>query len=194
MTDYYDVSRKWNERRLRAATMLSALSEKTRARYCEEALLHLLDAGWNDERVWNAPDLNEHESRFEVACPDCVHQVFRSFGGLSIGIEGRRVSVGQLAEYDCPAPVLLGRVVGLRVYFIGETDMLSDEVLGILMDERGRVYLDGSTSDHPPKDRCVGVVAPDFTSFLNAVFSDDLGVLEKTPWIYYTASSGGTPE
>ncbi|MFN7562957.1 MAG: hypothetical protein ACK5TH_14340 [Prosthecobacter sp.] len=187
MTDYHDVQREWSERRLHAETMLSSLSQKNRARFCEEALLHLLDAGWNDERVWNATDLNEHARCFETACPDCVHEVFRSFGGLSIGFEGRHVSVGQLAEYDCPVPVLLGHIAGGRLYAIGETDMLSDEVLGILMDEKGCVYLDGSTSDSPPKDRCLGKVACDFTDFLNAVFSDDVGVLEQTSWIHYSA-------
>ncbi|MES2596323.1 MAG: hypothetical protein V4662_13345 [Verrucomicrobiota bacterium] len=187
MTNYHDVQRERSERRSRAQAMLSLMSEKTRTRFCDEALLNLVDAGWHDERVWNSTELDGHESRFEVACPDCVHEVFCCFGGLTIGIEGRHVCVGQVAEYDCPVPALLGHVVGARLYLVGETDLLCDEVLGILMDESGRVYVDGSTSDNPPKDRSVGLVAPDFTSFLNAVFLDDLAVLENTSWMFYSA-------
>ncbi|GEP45121.1 hypothetical protein [Brevifollis gellanilyticus] len=187
MTNYHDVERERDERRIRAQALLSSLSEKTRATFCDKALLNLVDAGWHDERVWNAKDLNDYESRFEVAPPDGVHEVFCSFGGLTIGMEGRHIRVGPVAEYDCPVPVVLGHVVGTRLYLVGETDFLCDEFLGILMDECGRVYLDGSTSDIPPEDRCVGLVAPDFSSFLNAMFSDDLAVLENTPWIPYSA-------
>jgi len=189
MTDYqHDHERR--ERRNQAEAKLSLLSPKTTARFCDEVLVNLLDAGWSEERVWDAAELHEFESRFAAAYPICVHEALLKFGGITIGIDGRGIRIGSIVEYKYIFPDLLEQVVTTRLYPIGETDILCDDALGVMMDDAGHVYVDGLTSDSPPKDRCVGKVSSNFIGFLNAMFSDALGILEQTDWKYYSALDG----
>jgi hypothetical protein len=131
--------------------------------------------------------MHAFESRFAADYPICVHEVLLKFGGMTIGIDGRAIRVGSIVEYEYIFPDLLERVVTTRLYLIGETNILCDDALGVMMDEAGNVYVDGSTSDDPPNDFCVGKVSSNFACFLNAMFSDESGILEKTEWKYYSA-------
>jgi hypothetical protein len=189
MTDY-QRERERSERRNQAEAKLSSLSPRTRAQFCDEVLVNLLDAGWSEERVWDAVELHEFENRFAAAYPICVHEALLKFGGITIGIDGRSIRVGSIVEYKYIFPDLPEQVVTTRLYLIGETDILCDDALGVMMDDAGHVYVDGSTSDDPPKDYSVGRVSSNFIGFLNAMFSDALGILEKTDWKYYSALDG----
>jgi hypothetical protein len=54
------------------------------------------------------------------------------------------------------------------------------------MDDSGRMYVDGATSDFPPHDYCVGLVASTADSFFNQMFADPCRILEETNWTYYS--------
>lgn len=182
-----DHHRERIERRTLAEAKLSSLNPRTRGLLRDETLVNLLDAGWTEERVWDAVELHKFERRHATFYPKHVHEVLLKFGGLAIGINGRSLRVGSVIEYEYVFPDLLNQVVNTQLFVIGETDILCDDALGVMMDQSGHIYVDGSTSDAPPKDYCVGKVASDFTSFLDALFTDEDSVLDETVWTYYSA-------
>jgi hypothetical protein len=104
-----DYRRELNERIARAERILPSLSVAARTHYCDEALVNLIDAGWNETRAWDACEVDRYERAFATRYPECAHRFVHEFGGLTIGIDGRAINVGLIRDYKYPSRSFLNR-------------------------------------------------------------------------------------
>jgi hypothetical protein len=160
-------------RRGNAEHLLKSVSQSAKARFSDEVLLNLLDAGWHEGRAWDDELLSEFQSRFTVVPPPTALEVLREFGGLDIGLSGRMIQIGEITERLCSFRGTLIKLVGPTLYPIGETNIFEDDGLGVHIDEAGQVFVDGATGHDPPNDYRIELIASGFDAFLNCVFRKD---------------------
>lgn len=167
--------RKAQQARLnRAKSLVTSLSSatRTRFRFNDGVLINLLDAGWHEGRAWDDERSSEFQSRFTSIPPSIAREVLKEFGGLDIGLNGRRIQIGKIDDRLCAYRQKLASIVGPTLYPIGETNIFEDDGLGIHIDEEGRVFIDGPTGHDPPHDYRIELIASDFDFFLHRAFSE----------------------
>ncbi|WP_367870648.1 SUKH-3 domain-containing protein [Luteolibacter sp. Populi] len=159
------------------------LAGKVSGRFPATVLTPLREAGWHQGRIWEPARLEEFVSRFDTIFPSAGVNVLSEFGGLNIGSGGRIIIFGHLEDSLCASHRIIGSLVNEPLFLVGWTNRFEDDGLGVLMDEAGRVYVDGATGYDPPRDYRVDWMADDIDSFLTGLFSGKR-MPEKQSWYY----------
>lgn len=151
-------------------------------RFPNSVINPLLAAGWHEDRKWESERLEAFLGNFDRAFPPRVIRVLSEFGGLDVG-SGRQISFGYIDEHLCASFTILERLIGAPLFPIGRTNIFEDDGLGVLMDESGQVYVDGSTGFDPPRDYRLDLIETDIDRFLVRLFSPDR-TPEMQSWYY----------
>jgi hypothetical protein len=167
---------------------LKLLVERLRPgrKYPPEVSLQLREAGWREGRRWEAERLGAFKAEFDIPYPPAVVRVLSEFGGLKVGDGGRIIFFGHREEWLCASHQFLQTLVGEPLFPIGWTNMFEDSGLCVLMDESGRIYVDGETGYDPPLDYRVDLIETDIDRFITRMFSGKPAPGKKS-W-YYSAS------
>lgn len=127
-------------------------------------------------------------AKFDRAFPPAVIRVLSEFGGLDVG-GGRLISFGYIDDHMCASFTTLDELVGEPLFPIGRTNIFEDDGLGVLMDESGRVYVDGATGDRPPRDYRLDLIETNIDQFLVRIFSPGRAP-EMQSWRYSLPNAG----
>lgn len=178
-----DFQHEQRERRKNALIKLSSLTNASRNRFPEETLLCLLDAGWNEGRVWGDQPLTGFTQLFDLDYPQSILKVLTEFGGLSIGFYNRTIDVGNVEEELRSSYQVSSTLVGVSLFPIGRTNIFEDDGLAVLASEDGRIFVDGETGSAPPNDQRLDYIAASFSDALNKILAKEKTKFDQT-WSY----------
>jgi SUKH-3 immunity protein len=154
-----------------------------RGRFPKAVLKTLRAAGWHEGRTWEPELLDAFVSKFDRLFPPAVIRVLSEFGGLDAGRGGRLISFGYIDDHLCASFETLERLVGEPLFPVGRTDIFEDDGLAVLMDESGRVYVDGADGQQPPCDHRLDLIETDIDRFLARILSPgDIPMMQL--WYY----------
>lgn len=156
-------------------------------RFPQKVLGPLRAAGWHKDRKWDPELLEAFVAKFSRAFPPAVVSVLSEFGGLDVG-DSRLISFGYIDDRLCASFTVLEELVGEPLFPIGSTNIFEDDGLGVLMDESGRVYVDGATGFAPPCDYRLDLIETDIDRFLSRIFSS--GRTQELQSWYYSLPDG----
>lgn len=151
-----------------------------------KVLRRLVDAGWHEGRTWDSELLKNYLSGFDMVFPPAALRVLSEFGGLNIGSGGRLIYIGYIEEHLCLSHKLMKSLIGEPLFPVGRTNIFEDDGLGVLIDESGRIYVDGATGSDPPRDYRVDLIETNINRFLIRLFSGER-IVEKQSWYYSQA-------
>jgi hypothetical protein len=173
---------------------LKLLVERLRPvrKYPPEVSLTLREAGWREGRRWEPERLEAFMAASDLPYPPAVVRVLSEFGGLNVGRSGRIIFFGHREEWLCASHKFLRTLVGEPLFPIGWTNLFEDDGLCVLMDESGRIYVDGPTGNAPPLDYLLGLIETDIDRFITRMFSGARAP-EKQSWYYSKSDFGRDP-
>jgi hypothetical protein len=161
-----------------------ALTNSLSGRFPPRVLSPLIDAGWRAGRQWEPELLQAFEERINIALPLPALNALSEFGGLNIDISGGLICFGDVEVDLCTSLMSIEKLLGEPLYPIGWTaNIFQCDVLSVLMDRSGRVYVDGDTGYDPPRDYRLDLIETNIDRFLKSLFSRRRIPLKQT-WYY----------
>lgn len=154
-------------------------------RFPPRVLKPLIDAGWEAGRSWDTERLEAFLNKFGKTFPPTAILALSEFGGLDVG-GPRGIIFGHVEEHLCASLPTIEKLLGEPLFPIGWTNIFEDDGLSVLMDESGKVYVDGATGYDPPRDYRLDLIESNIDRFLKRLFSRSR-IPEKQSWYYSEA-------